>query len=58
MVNPKAKENKERWITISACRSDQVNIEMKNPVVGKLTYALYKKIKEASKDDNDEFLEK
>lgn len=58
VVNPKAKENKERWITISACRSDQVNIEMKNPVVGKLTYALYKKIKEASKDDNDEFFRK
>ena len=58
VVNPKAKENKERWITISACRSDQVNIEMKNPVVGKLTYALYKKIKEASKDTNDEFFRK
>lgn len=58
VVNPKAKENKERWITISACRSDQVNIEMKNPVVGKLTYALYKKTKEASKDDNDEFFRK
>ena len=58
VVNPKAKENKERWITISACRSDQVNIEMKNPVVGKLTYALYKKVKEVSKDDNDEFFRK
>ena len=58
VVNPKAKENKERWITISACRSDQVNIEMKSPVVGKLTYALYKKVKEASKDDNDEFFRK
>lgn len=58
VVNPKAKENKERWITISACRSDQVNIEMKNPVVGKLTYALYKKVKEASKDTNDEFFRK
>lgn len=58
VVNPKAKENKERWITISACRSDQVNIEMKNPVVGKLTYALYKKVKEALRDDNDEFFRK
>lgn len=58
VVNPKAKENKERWITISACRSDQVNIEMKSPVVGKLTYALYKKVKEASKDDNDAFFRK
>lgn len=58
VVNPKAKENKERWITISACRSDQVNIEMRSPVVGKLTYALYKKVKEASKDDNDAFFRK
>lgn len=58
VVNPKAKENKERWITISACRSDQVNIEMRSPAVGKLTYALYKKVKEASKDDNDAFFRK
>ena len=58
VVNPNAKENKERWITISACRSDQVNIEMKSPAVGKLTYALYKKVKEASRDNNDEFFRK
>lgn len=58
VVNPNAIENKERWITISACRSDQVNIEMKSPAVGKLTYALYKKVKEASRDDNDEFFRK
>lgn len=58
VVNPNAIENKERWITISACRSDQVNIEMKSPAVGKLTYALYKKVKEASRDNNDEFFRK
>lgn len=58
VVNPNAKENKERWITISACKSDQVNIEMKSPAVGKLTYALYKKVKEASRSDNGDFFRK
>lgn len=58
VVNHNAIENKERWITLSACRSDQVNIEMKSPAVGKLTYALYKKVKEASRDNNDEFFRK
>ena len=55
-VNPNAKENEERWITISACKSDQVNIEMKNPVVGKLTYAIYNKAKESTGNDNDDFI--
>ena len=54
-VNPNAKENKERWITISACKSDQVNIEMKSPAVGKLTYAIYNKVKESTGNDNDDF---
>ena len=58
VVNPNAKENKERWITISACKSDQVNIEMKSPAVGKLTYALYKKVKEESRSDNGDFFRK
>ena len=54
-VNPNAQVNKERWITISACKSDQVNIEMKNPAVGKLIYAIYKKVKESIGNDNDDF---
>ena len=54
-VNPNAKENKERWITISAGKSDQVNIEMKSPAVGKLTYAIYNKVKESMGNDNDDF---
>lgn len=54
-VKPNVQENRERWITISACKSDQVNIEMRNPTVGKLTYALYTKVKEAAKNDNDDF---
>ena len=31
----------ERWITLSACKDYQLNQEMKEPKVGKLTYALY-----------------
>ena len=54
-VNPNAKENEERWITISACKSDQVNIEMKSPAVGKLTYAIYNKVKESTGNDNNDF---
>ncbi|MCD8297953.1 MAG: caspase family protein [Prevotella sp.] len=52
-VNPNAVPNAERWITISACESDQVNIEMSSPVVGKLTYALYKEIQETPTCSND-----
>ena len=39
----KAKSRKapERWLTLSACLKFQLNQEIKNPQVGKLTYALY-----------------
>ena len=56
IINTKAKPLAERWITISACRSDQVNIEMKSPAVGKLTYALWKELKNSDKVNNDEFI--
>lgn len=55
-INTKAKPLAERWITISACRSNQVNIEMKSPAVGKLTYALWKELKNSDKVNNDEFM--
>lgn len=54
-ANPNAQVNKERWITLSACKSDQVNIEMKSPAVGKLTYAIYNQVKETTSNDNDDF---
>ena len=57
-VNPNAQENKERWIILSACDSDQVNIEMKSPAVGKLTYAIYNKVKERMGNDNNDFFKK
>ena len=56
IINDKAKPLAERWITISACRSDQVNVEMKSPTVGKLTYALWKELKNSDKVNNDEFI--
>ena len=58
VINTKAKPLAERWITISACRSDQVNIEMKKPTVGKLTYALWKELKNLDKVGNDEFMKR
>lgn len=56
VINAKAKPLAERWITISACRSDQVNVEMKSPAVCKLTYALWKELKNSDKVNNDEFM--
>lgn len=57
-INKKAKPLAERWITISACRSDQVNIEMKTPAVGKLTYALCQELKKCGKGNNAEFMKR
>lgn len=37
----KSKKAPERWLTLSACMDFQLNQEIKNPQVGKLTYALY-----------------
>ena len=56
VINTKAKPLAERWITISACRSDQVNFEMKKPAVGKLTYALWTEQKKSEKVSNEEFI--
>ena len=56
IINDKAKPLAERWITISACKSDQVNIEMKKPAVGKLTYAVWTEQKKSEKVSNEEFM--
>ena len=58
IINDKAKPLAERWITISACKSDQVNIEMKKPAVGKLTYALWTEQKKSEKVSNEEFMKR
>lgn len=56
--NSNIHSNAERWITLSACESDQVNIEMKSPTVGKLTYAIYSKVKNKEFGPNDEFFKR
>ncbi|MBR5493269.1 MAG: caspase family protein [Alistipes sp.] len=56
--NTNIQTNAERWITLSACESDQVNIEMKNPTVGKLTYAIYSKVKSREFGNNEEFFKR
>lgn len=56
--NTNIRTNAERWITLSACESDQVNIEMESPTVGKLTYAIYTKIKNKEFGTNEEFFKR
>ncbi|MBE6303603.1 MAG: caspase family protein [Bacteroidales bacterium] len=53
--NANIHSNAERWITLSACKSNQVNIEMKSPTVGKLTYAIYTIIKDKEFENNNRF---
>lgn len=54
-LNKQIHQNSEQWITISACGSKEVNIEMSKPSAGKLTYALYKMTKEKPSTNNREF---
>ena len=54
--HPNAKRLAEQWVTISACRSDEVNVEMKNPAVGKLTYALYRELQVNGACNNDQLM--
>lgn len=39
-----ASKQKERWLTLCACRNFQFNQELKHPQVGILSYALYKMV--------------
>lgn len=56
--NTNIHSNTERWITLSACESNQVNIEMKSPIAGKLTYAIYSKVKNREFGNNEEFFKR
>lgn len=56
--NTNFQSNAEHWITLSACESNQVNIEMKSPTVGKLTYAIYSKVKNREFGNNEEFFKR
>lgn len=51
-VNDSESINQELWITISACKSNQVNSELKKPSVGKLTYAISQLLKNDKAIDN------
>lgn len=42
----------QHWITISACKDSENNAEMKQPKIGKLTYALYSIINEKNATSN------
>lgn len=44
--------NEELWITISACKSNQLNAELKTPSVGKLTYAISQILANGKAKDN------
>ena len=48
----------EQWITLSACKSYQLNSEMKSPTVGKLTYGLYCILAKGIPETNDALLKK
>lgn len=53
--NANVRSNAEQWVTLSACGSNQVNVEMRTPMVGKLTYAIYTKVKDGEIGSNEEF---
>ena len=55
---PVAQPMAELWQTISACKPFQLNMEMSNPQVGKLTYALYLMGATAFEMDNDALQER
>lgn len=55
-TNTKARLRPERWITLSACKSNEVNLEMKSPAAGKLTYALYVNTRRFATLDNKELM--
>ena len=48
----------EQWITLSACKSYQLNSEMRNPAVGKLTYGLYSTLSSDIPKDNEDLYKK
>lgn len=49
---PRKTQVNENWILISACGDNQSNVEMKQPAMGKLTYALVWLVNNGCKDDN------
>lgn len=48
----KESTNEELWITVSACKSNELNAELKTPSVGKLTYAISQMLVGGKANDN------
>lgn len=53
-IPARVKRKEEPWIMISACKSYQLNMEITDPPVGKLTYGLYQLRSVLGKLENDE----
>lgn len=53
-TEPEPKPVEEEWRTISACKPYQLSCELRNPQVGKLTFALYQMGPKAFKKENKE----
>lgn len=51
-VNKTTVKERDRWLTLSACKDYQVNQEMKKPKAGKLTYAIYSVAREGEVTEN------
>lgn len=46
----------EPWLLLSACKSYQINTEMKNPTAGKLTYGIIQVMRNNSIKSNNQFV--
>lgn len=47
---------KENWCILSACKDYQLNVEMKNPKAGKLTYGICTLLKDSKITNNDRLM--
>ena len=52
--HPRPPLKEEPWITISACQPNQVNFEMDNPAMGKLSWCLYSLRDSLGKKSNED----
>lgn len=58
LIKPGKRSNikKDEWVTISACKSNQTNSELKSKPVGKLTYGLYEIMMNNKNLNNDDII--
>ena len=48
----------QNWILLSACADKQCNVELKNPAMGMLTFAIISLVRNGRTDDNKDFVVK